>query len=89
MLVWGGIGLPDDGSRPLDRVIERRTLLAPVGDGAAYDPAANRWRPLEPVSLLGRGLPIAAWDGEGMIVWGGLVVVSSPASAADGVRYTP
>jgi hypothetical protein len=24
-----------------------------------------------------------------MIIWGGLVVVSSPASAAEGVRYTP
>ena len=89
LLVWGGIGLPEEGSGPLDRIIERRTLLAPIGDGAAYDPATDRWRPLEPVSLLGRGLPIAVWDGQGMIIWGGLVVVSSPASASDGVRYTP
>lgn len=90
MVVWGGIGLPGAGDNsPLDTIVERRTLLSPVADGAAYDPATNRWRALEPVPLLGRGFPIAAWDGQGMILWGGLVVVSSPASASEGVRYTP
>ena len=89
MLVYGGIGFPGGDSGPLDRIIERRTVLAPVGDGAAYDPSTDRWRPLEPVTLLGRAFPIAVWDGEGMIVWGGLVVVSTPASASDGVRYRP
>jgi N-acetylneuraminic acid mutarotase len=90
MLVWGGIGQPGAGDNsPLDTIVERRTLLSPVDDGAAYDPATNRWRTLEAVPLLGRGFPVAAWDGQGMIIWGGLVVVSSPASAAEGVRYTP
>jgi hypothetical protein len=90
MLMWGGIGPPGAGDNsPLDRIIERRTLLTPVDDGAAYDPATDRWRTLEPVPLLGRGFPISAWDGQGMIIWGGLVVVSSPASASEGVRYTP
>lgn len=89
LLVWGGIGLPGADSGPLDRVVERRTELAPAADGAAYDPATDRWRALEPVTLLGRGYPVAAWDGQGMVVWGGLVVVSSPASASDGVRYRP
>ena len=90
MLMWGGIGPPGAGDNsPLDRIIERRTLLTPVDDGAAYDPASDRWRTLEPVPLLGRGFPISAWDGQGMIIWGGLVVVSSPASASEGVRYTP
>lgn len=90
LLIWGGIGVPgttDIG--PLDRIIERRTVLFPLGDGAAYDPAANRWRTLEPVPLLGRGFPAAAWDGEGMLMWGGLVVVGSPASSSEGVRYRP
>ena len=89
LLLWGGIGLPGSDSGPLDRILERRTLLAPIPDGAAYDPATNRWRTLEPVPLLGKGLPIAAWDGERMLLWGGLVVVSSPASSSEGVRYTP
>lgn len=90
LVVWGGIGLPGAGdSGPLDQVIERRTILAPVADGAAYDPATDRWRPLEPVPLLGRGKAIAAWDGGGMLMWGGLVVVSTGASSSEGVRYTP
>lgn len=90
MVLWGGIGQPGAGDNsPLDTIIERRTLLSPIADGAAYDPTTNRWRTLEPVPLLGRGFPIAAWDGQGMILWGGLVVVSSPASASEGVRYTP
>ncbi len=90
LLVWGGISLPgaaDNG--PLDRLIERRTSLTPLEDGAAYDPATDRWRTLEPVPLLGRGLPMAVWDGDSMLMWGGLVVVSSPASSSEGVRYRP
>jgi hypothetical protein len=89
LLVWGGIGLPGASDNPLDRVLERRTILAPIGDGAAYDPATDRWRSLEPVQLLGRGLPQAVWAGDRMLLWGGLVVVSSPASSAEGVTYRP
>jgi hypothetical protein len=90
LVLWGGIGIPGAGDNsPLDTIVERRTLISPVDDGAAYDPATNRWRTLEPVPLLGRGFPMAAWDGRSMLLWGGLVVVSSPASAAEGVRYTP
>lgn len=90
LVVWGGIGQPGAGENsPLDTIIQRRTLLSPIADGAAYDPAANRWRVLEPVPLLGRAFPVAAWDGQAMLLWGGLVVVSSPASASEGVRYTP
>jgi N-acetylneuraminic acid mutarotase len=90
LLIWGGIGLPGAADNdPLARVIERRTLLAPLGDGAAYDPATDRWRTLEPVPLLGRGLAQAVWGGDRMLLWGGLVVVSSPASSAEGVAYRP
>ncbi|MGI8808681.1 MAG: Kelch repeat-containing protein [Acidimicrobiales bacterium] len=90
LLIWGGISLPGvTDSGPLDRILERRTLLAPIDDGAAYDPATDRWRTLEPVPLLGRASPIAVWDGKNMLMWGGLVVVSSPASSSEGVRYTP
>lgn len=90
MIVWGGVGLqaPAGGS-PLDLTLQTAGSLTPLGDGAAYNPATDKWRKLEPVPLLGRGFPIAAWDGKGMIVWGGLTQVDSPASAADGARYTP
>lgn len=81
MLVWGG-GSCKANPCQYDNV-------EPIADGAAYDPVTDRWRPLEPVPLVGRGIPITAWDGRGMLLWGGLVVVSSPASSAEGVRYTP
>lgn len=83
VIVWGGIGEPGDEDRPTEG--EALTL----GDGAAFDPAAGTWRPLEPVTLLGRGFPVGAWDGEHMIAWGGLVAVGQAASAADGALYTP
>jgi N-acetylneuraminic acid mutarotase len=91
MLVWGGVGAPGSagGGGPLDQVLDQRTSLTPLNDGAGYDPATDKWRPLETVPLIGRGFPVVAWDGQGMIVWGGLVAVSSPASASDGARYTP
>jgi len=90
MVLWGGIGLPGaTDAGPLDQIIQRRTLLTPLEGGAAYDPATDRWRQLEPVPLLGRGFPMAVWDGRGMLMWGGLVVVSSPASSSEGVRYMP
>ena len=93
MLVWGGLGHPDVGAdRPgLARNSPFRdpTATVPLDDGAAYDPAANRWRRLDPTSLLARGFPLGAWDGTRMLVWGGLTLVDSIASAADGARHTP
>ncbi len=91
MLVWGGVGAPAPagGGSPVDQVLQLSTAMTPLNDGAAYDPTTDSWRPLEPVTLLGRGFPLVVWDGHAMIVWGGLVAVDAPASASDGVRYTP
>ena len=90
MLVWGGVGRPGAAADdPINRVLEPRTSLTLLEDGAAYDPAADRWRTLEPVPLLGRGFPVTVWTDQEMIMWGGLVSVSAPASASDGVRYRP
>ena len=95
MILWGGFDTAGDSGNdgglavgPVGRRLAPN-LIVPRGDGAAYDPTANTWRRLEQVALLGRGQPVGAWDGKGMIVWGGLVLVESPASAADGARYTP
>jgi hypothetical protein len=62
------------------------------GDGAAYDPATQRWRLLPPGPLSPRAGHVAVWTGDEMIVWGG-----SPASAGigavgqlrDGAAYNP
>jgi hypothetical protein len=70
MVVWGG-------SRPASG--GRSTVLS---DGAAYDPARDRWRPLAPAPVrsapateLGVGVEVdvdAAWTGHGMFVWNGV-----------------
>jgi len=89
VVLWGGLGLADPAV-PLPGLEPRlEGGIVPLGDGAAFNPAANAWRRLERSSLLARAYALGAWDGEGLIVWGGLVAVDSPASAADGARYVP
>ena len=61
-------------------------------DGAAYDPAADRWRAMAPWP--GR-ISDGVWTGREMVVWGG--TAPAPAggrdlpveSPADGGRYVP
>lgn len=43
----------------------------PTSDGAAYDPRADRWRPLAPAPLSPRAGALMAWTGEEVLVWGG------------------
>ena len=97
MVFWGGLGLNSDTAPPaVGRAPGQQRLpffdvgpVVPLDDGAAYNPATDKWRRLQSVTLVGRGYGMGAWDGKGMIVWGGLVLVDSPASAADGARYSP
>ena len=84
MLVWGGSALDlNTGS------------LQPVylGDGAAYDPATDAWRPLPTAGApAGRADHTAIWTGRELLIWGGQVAGSTPAegaAAADGARYDP
>ena len=56
-------------------------------DGAAYNPATDRWRTLAPSPLAARDRPDAVWTGTEMIVWGG--VPSSRDSGAYGAAYDP
>ena len=39
-------------------------------DGAAYDPAVDRWRPLAPAPIEGR-TGLGVWTGSELLVWGG------------------
>ena len=92
MVLWGGLGpggpaaLPTRGEPPVGGFDGG---IIPLGDGVAFNPATNTWRRLERSTLLARGYAVGAWDGQGLIIWGGLVSVDSPASAADGARYVP
>jgi N-acetylneuraminic acid mutarotase len=77
LIVWGG-----DGDA------QANTAL---GDGAAYDPAADTWRPLP-----SQGAPTprwshtAIWTGSEMIIWGGLGCGGTgTVDCAGGARYSP
>ena len=58
-------------------------------DGAAYDPAADRWSPLPASPLAGRARAAAVWTGREFIVWGGEADYAHRAEFADGAAFTP
>lgn len=61
-----------------------------LGDGAAYDPAADRWRPLP--AAPGRFIPTAQWSGRELLVWAGIVPTGGASGVRpsdDGARLTP
>lgn len=91
MVLWGGLGTGAPAALPTRREPPAGLDggIVPMGDGVAFNPATNTWRRLERATLLARGYAVGAWDGQGFIIWGGLVAVDSPASAADGARYVP
>ena len=79
MIVWGGA---------------TRAGNAPVyfDDGAAYDPAGNRWRRLPESPLSERADHVAAWTGREMLVWGGHPGTETPYGPnefVDGAAYDP
>jgi N-acetylneuraminic acid mutarotase len=70
MLIWGGMGPDGRTSRNFD-------------DGAAYDPVADRWRPIAPNPIALGNTNTVVWTGSDMLVWGG------SALRAEGARYDP
>jgi Kelch motif len=55
--------------------------------GAAYDPTADRWRPIAPFPLEAREWHTAVWTGREMLVWGGDDLIQP--AFADGAAYDP
>lgn len=49
----------------------RRRVRRPFGDGAAYAPGADRWRPIPAPPLAPRIRASSIWTGTEMLVWGG------------------
>ncbi len=73
VLLWGG----DDAVLPAG---------LKYGDGAAYNPATDSWRPISSEGAPSpRFLHTAVWTGEEMIVWGGW----GEAALGDGSAYEP
>jgi N-acetylneuraminic acid mutarotase len=81
-MVFGG-GVYEGGDGPEPPPARIRT------DGAAYDPAADRWETLPPAPLAGRARARAVWTGREFIVWGGEADYDHRAEFADGAALTP
>ena len=58
MVVWGGAWRAGNASIWLD-------------DGAAYDPAGDRWRRIANSPLAPRSEAVSAWTGREVLIWGG------------------
>jgi hypothetical protein len=76
-VVWGGVS-----SSPDKTVFEGRLPR----DGAAYDPATNRWRRITAAPIPGRSLPIMVWTGHEVLVFGGL---AGEKTLLDGAAWDP
>ena len=79
VVIWGGTSSSDE---PGQSVFEG---ITPRG-GAAYDPAADRWRVIPNAPIPGRNLPVTAWTGSEVIVFGGL---AGEATRRDGAAWSP
>jgi hypothetical protein len=75
LLVWGGVTSLYSGPRTV------------LGDGAAYDPVADRWRELPPAPLSPRAGASAVWTGDRLIVWGGVAELGSDDTAPPTMRH--
>jgi len=81
LLVWGGMGR--------DRLVH--------ADGAAFDPATGRWRPLPSApqaQQFDRRNGHAVWTGRELLVWGGTAPedgarAEGPMRPGDGLAYDP
>jgi N-acetylneuraminic acid mutarotase len=82
LMVFGG-GSYDGGDGPEPPPAQVRA------DGAAYDPATDRWETLPPTPLSGRARASGVWTGREFIVWGGEADYNHRADFADGAAYTP
>ena len=58
-----------------------------LDDGAAYDPARDRWRRIATSPLAPRNQPQAVWTGRELLVWGGDVHVAGTGAYA--AAYDP
>ena len=72
LVVWGGQAA--DGHQP-------------AAEGAAYDPAADRWEVLPPAPIAGRFGASAVWTGREVLFWGGQGGLET--TFADGGAYDP
>jgi hypothetical protein len=76
-VVWGGyagVGTPDEYT---------------AADGAAYDPATRRWRPIAAAPLEGMHSGASVWTGDELLMLGGFGDPNGRAGATAAAAYAP
>jgi hypothetical protein len=78
-VIWGGISSSSDPKHSVfDGVMPR--------NGAAYDPATDRWRTIPNAPIPGRITPLVVWTGHEVVVFGGQI---GEQSRLDGAAWNP
>ncbi|HEX5824912.1 MAG TPA: hypothetical protein VFY18_10685, partial [Candidatus Limnocylindrales bacterium] len=78
-VVWGGVSSSSEpGHSVFDGTLPR--------NGAAYDPAKDRWRIIPNAPIQGRSFPVMAWTGQEVVVFGGWV---GETTRLDGAAWDP
>lgn len=80
VIIWGGC---DDRVPQCDDASQGDELR----NGAAYDPARDRWRRIATSPLAARDRPQAVWTGQELLLWGG--ASRADAGRADAAAYHP
>lgn len=84
LAVWGGI---HDPSSPFTLMCNPDYGCGVLGDGALFDPVANRWRPIAAAGAPSpRSEMKVSWADERLVVWGG---GDLEGSRYDGALYDP
>ncbi|HEX2090236.1 MAG TPA: hypothetical protein VHI54_09975 [Actinomycetota bacterium] len=86
MLIWGGGVIAEPGEETATQLVPAGTLF---DDGAAYDPATERWTPLPTAPIKGRSGQVAIWTGTEMILWGGAGIGETTIAFNDGAAFDP
>jgi hypothetical protein len=76
-IVWGGVS-SSEAQSVFEGVLRR--------DGAAYDPATDRWRVIPEAPIAGRSNPLMAWTGSEIVVFGGMI---GDSTQLDGAAWNP
>lgn len=84
VLVWGGVESSEE--------VSSWDGVTPA-NGAAYNPATDRWRLIPEAPIAGRLDPVSVWTGSELLVWGGWAFDGTGAGGgswrADGAAYDP
>ena len=86
MIVWGGGVGGEPGEETGIQLVPPGTLF---DDGAAYDPAADKWTRLPKAPIKARSGHVAIWTGREMILWGGAGIGETTVAFNDGAAFNP